>query len=51
MEDDGKIIRLNRKVRVLHADGDVYEAEWKDDEVHKNRKYIHTNEVIYEANQ
>jgi hypothetical protein len=33
--------------RLIHADGDVYEGEWKEDKAHGKGKYIHMDGAEY----
>jgi hypothetical protein len=33
--------------RIVHADGDVYEGEWKDGMAHGPGKYYHADGTIY----
>lgn len=39
----------NGKGRLIHADGDVYEGEWKDDKAHGKGFYNHTDGARYEG--
>jgi len=39
----------NGKGRLIHADGDVYESDWKDDQAHGKGFYIHTDGAKYEG--
>ena len=39
----------NGKGRLIHADGDVYEGEWKDDKAHGIGCYNHTDGSKYEG--
>lgn len=35
--------------RLIHADGDAYEGEWKNDKAHGKGKYIHLDGAIYDG--
>jgi hypothetical protein len=35
--------------RLIHADGDVYEGEWKEDKAHGKGKYIHMDGAEYDG--
>lgn len=39
----------NGRGRLIHADGDVYEGEWKDDKAHGKGFYNHTDGARYEG--
>jgi hypothetical protein len=33
--------------KLFHADGDIYEGEWKDDKANGNGTYTHSNGARY----
>ena len=33
--------------RLIHADGDVYEGEWREDKAHGKGRYIHMDGAEY----
>jgi hypothetical protein len=35
--------------RLIHADGDIYEGEWKDDKAHGFGVYQHSDGAKYEG--
>ena len=37
------------KGKLIHADGDIYEGEWKDDKANGFGVYIHVNGAKYEG--
>ena len=37
----------NGKGRLIHADGDVYECDWKEDKAHGSGFYNHTDGAKY----
>lgn len=39
----------NGKGRLIHADGDMYEGEWKDDKANGKGLYKHNNGASYEG--
>jgi len=39
----------NGKGRLIHADGDVYEGEWKDDKAHRKGVYTHMDGAKYDG--
>lgn len=39
----------NGKGRLIHADGDYYEGEWKDDKAHGQGVYNHIDGAKYEG--
>jgi hypothetical protein len=34
---------------LIHADGDIYEVDWKDDKANGSGVYIHVNGAKYEG--
>lgn len=39
----------NGKGRLIHADGDCYEGDWKNDRAHGQGEYIHTDGAKYQG--
>jgi hypothetical protein len=37
------------KGKLIHADGDIYDGEWKDDKANGFGNYIHVNGAKYEG--
>lgn len=42
-------IKLSNQGKLIHADGDIYEGEWKDDKANGIGIYIHVNGAKYEG--
>lgn len=41
--------KANGRGRLIHADGDVYEGDWKDDKAHGKGVYTHVDGSKYEG--
>ena len=40
---------MHGKGRLVHADGDIYDGEWKADKANGRGTYIHVNGACYEG--
>ena len=43
------IIKIYNKGRLIHADGDIYDGEWKNDKANGKGTYVHVNGARYEG--
>ena len=41
--------KANGRGRLIHADGDIYDGQWKDDKAHGFGEYTHTDGAKYEG--